>query len=81
LAIAAEAVPAPITMSRPRGRAGRKSGTRNEGCAIAIAALNILFIKRSASSSPLALTLDDGEEEIESFIRCPARWLRWRREK
>ena len=40
-AIAAEALPAPMTISRPRGAAGRCGGMHSAGCAAAIAASNI----------------------------------------
>src|SRR3954469_11331582 len=49
--MAAEALPAPITINRPSGAFGRKGGTQSAGCAAAMAASNIL-INSSLGSMP-----------------------------
>jgi hypothetical protein len=60
--MAAEALPAPKTMSRPRGGSGKWGGTHTAGCAEAMAAWNMVVSKARGEESavigwPLSGTL------------------------
>jgi hypothetical protein len=52
--MAADALPVPMTMVRPRGEEGRNAGTRCAGCAVSITAANIALSNRSTSSPDAA---------------------------
>jgi hypothetical protein len=57
-AMAADALPAPMTMTRPAGRCGKCGGTHCAGCAASTAASNIA--RRSARAA----------SEVNSFMMC-----------
>jgi hypothetical protein len=57
-AIAADALPAPMTIMRPAGGAGRCGGMHSDGCAAAIAALNMRN-SSSREACPLTSSIPD----------------------